>query len=45
MTKEVKVQTQDEIPQAVYAADPGYTGVHVARDKKGYLITFEYGDN
>lgn len=41
----VRVKTQEEIPQAIYQAKPGYSGLNIKRDSKGYAITFDYGDS
>ena len=38
----IEVDSQDEIPQALYTADPGFTGVHISRVGNKYRIELTY---
>lgn len=40
----VRVKSQEDIPQAIYQAEPGFVGVNIKRDSKGFTIRFEYTD-
>lgn len=41
----VRVKNQEDIPQAIYQAEPGFVGVNIKRDSKGFTIRFDYTDD
>lgn len=38
----IHVDNQDDLPQALYAIEPGFTSVHITRNGTKYVIEVTY---